>query len=213
MINPFEDFAAYPYKEKDIPLDHIIRARESVMERLIEGYLQFVKEEIKDLVFWLAEHHSRVALAYSFALRSVRGLDYDVDDIEELCLEFDRGDRIPYLISGPCGIYLSALCNNAKEKTIRLRLRELKRPFHFLGYGIPSGKVTTLEGNTGNFAGAGLLGGKLIIEGSTGNWVGAEMRKGEIRVDGHIGGIGNTIFGGRIYQYDDLIFPHGPTIK
>ena len=213
MINPFEDFEAYPYKKKEIPLDHIIRARESIMDKIIEGYLRFVGEEVKDLVFWLVEHHSRVALAYSFALRTIRGLDYDIDDIEELCLEFDKGERIPYLISGPAGIYLSALCNNAREEMIRLRLHEFKRSFHFLGYGIPKGKVTILEGDVGNFVGSGLLGGKLIVEGSTGNWVGAEMRKGEIHVDGHIRGIGKTISGGRIYQYGKLIFPHDVTTK
>ncbi len=226
MINPFEDFKEHPYKEREIPLDHIIQAGQSVMEKIIEGYLKFVEEEIKDLVFWLVEHHSRIALAYSAAMRTIRGLDYDIEDIEELCLEFDKGGRIPSMISGPAGIYLSALCNNSREEMVRLRLYELKQTFHFLGYGIPEGKVIVLEGNAGNFVGAGLAGGKLIVEGSTGSWAGAEMKNGEIlitestgqntgewmgggeiHVEDRIQGIGKTIFGGRIYQDGKLVFP------
>ncbi len=225
MINPFEDFKEYPYKKKEIPLDRIVKAKEKVMDQIVDGYLKLVDAEVKDLV-WLVEH-SRVVKAYSSALRTIRELEYDVDDIEELCLELDKGGRIPYLISGPAGIYLSALCNNAKEEKIRLRLFELKRTFHFLGYRLPEGKTLTLEGEVGDFIGAGLSGGKLVIEGSTGNWAGAGMMKGElfitehtgqntgewmrggeIHVDGRIRGVGKTIFGGRIYQRGKLILPH-----
>lgn len=225
MINPFEDFKEYPYKKKEIPLDRIVRAKERVMDQIIEGYLKLVEEEVKELV-WLVEHN-RVLKAYSSALQTIQKLDYDVDDIEELCFELDKGGRIPYLISGPSGIYISALCNNAKEEEIHLRLYELKRTFHFLGYRLPEGKTLVLEGDLGEFIGAGLSGGKLIVKGSTGNWAGAGMMDGElcitehagqnmgewmsggeIHVDGQIRGIGKTIRGGRIYQRDKLIFPN-----
>jgi hypothetical protein len=230
MINPFEDFKQYPYKKKEIPLDRIVKAKEKVMDQIVDGYLKLVDAEVKDLV-WLVEH-SRVVKAYSSALRTIRELEYDVDDIEELCLELDKGGRIPYLISGPAGIYLSALCNNAKEEKIRLRLYELKRTFHFLGYRLPEGKTLSLEGDVGDFIGAGLSGGKLVIEGSTGNWAGAGMMKGElfitehtgqntgewmrggeIHVDGRIRGVGKTVFGGRIYQRGKLILPHDMSEK
>lgn len=225
MINPFEDFKKYPYKKKEIPLDRIVRAKERVMDQIIEGYLKLVEEEVKELV-WLVEHN-RILKAYSSALQTIQKFDYDVDDIEELCLELDKGGRIPYLISGPSGIYISALCNNAKEQEIHLRLYELKRTFHFLGYRLPEGKTLILEGDLGDFIGAGLSGGKLIAKGSTGNWAGAGMMDGElcitehagqnmgewmsggeIHVDGQIRGIGKTIRGGRIYQRDKLIFPN-----
>lgn len=228
MINLFEDFKEYPYKKKDIPLDRIVRAKERVMDQIIEGYLKLVEEEVKDLV-WLVEH-SRVVKAYSSALRTIQELDYDIDDIEELCFELDKGGRIPYLISGPVGIYLSALCNNAKEESIRLRLYELKRIFHFLGYRLPEGKTLILEGDVGDFIGAGLSGGKLTVEGSTGNWAGAGMMKGElfitehtgqntgewmsggeIHIEGQIRGIGKTIFGGHIYQHGKPILRHDLT--
>jgi hypothetical protein len=230
MINPFEDFREYPYKKKEIPLDRIVRAKEKIMDEIVEGYLKLVEEEVKDLV-WLVEH-SRLVRAYSAAIRTVEKLDYDIDDIEELCLELDREGRIPYLISGPAGIYLSALCNNAGAENIRLRLHELKRTFHFLGYRLPQGKTLILQGDVGDFIGAGLSGGKLVVEGSTGNWAGAGMMDGEIHITGHtgrnmgewmgggeihvegyIGGIGKSIRGGRIYQQGNLIRPYDRTTR
>jgi formylmethanofuran dehydrogenase subunit C len=230
MINPFEDFKEYPYKKKEIPLDRIVRAKERVMGQIVEGYVKLVEEEVKALV-WLVEN-SRVFKAYSSALRTIQQVDYDSDDIEELCLEIDKGGKIPYLISGPAGIYLSALCNNAKEERIHLRLHELKRTFHFLGYRLPEGKTLVLEGDVGDFIGAGLSGGKLIVKGSTGNWAGAGMMNGElfinehtgqntggwmsggeIHIDGRIRGIAKTILGGRIYQRGKLILPHDMTAR
>lgn len=99
MINPFEDFKEYPYKKKEIPLDRIVRAKERVMGQIVEGYVKLVEEEVKELV-WLVEN-SRVFKAYSSALRTIQQVDYDSDDIEELCLEIDKGgeDSIPDLRS------------------------------------------------------------------------------------------------------------------
>jgi hypothetical protein len=230
MINPFEDFKKYPYKKREIPLDRIVQAKEAVMDQILEGYMKLVEEEVKDLV-WLVEH-SRLVKAYSAALRSVQKIDYDIDDIEEVCLELEKESRIPYLVSGPAGIYISALCNNAKEERIHLRLYELKRTFHFLGYRLPEGKTLVLEGNLGDFIGAGLSGGRLIVEGSTGNWAGAGMMDGElhikentgrnmgewmsggeIHVDGYIGGIGRSIRGGRVYHHGELIRPYDRTAR
>jgi formylmethanofuran dehydrogenase subunit C len=230
VVNPFDDFKNYPYKKREIPLDRIVQAKEKVIEQIMEGYLKLVEEEVKDLV-WLVEH-SRLIKAYSSALRTIEKIDYDTDDIEELCSELDKGDKIPYLISGPAGIYLSALINNAKEETIQFRLDELNRAFHFLGYRLPEGKSLMLKGNAGDFIGAGLSGGRLTVEGSTGNWAGAGMMDGEltlsgnsgqktgawmsggqIHIEGHIVGIGKTLHGGRIYHRGNLIRPHDTPLR
>ena len=224
MINPFQDFKDYPYTKKEIPLDRIVRAKERVMDEIIEGYLKLVEEEVKDLV-WLVEH-SRVVKTYSSALQTIQDLNYDIDDIEELCLELSKGKKIPYLISGPAGVYISALCNNVKEEIIHLRLNDLEQTFHFLGYRLPEEKTLILEGDMGDFIGAGLSGGKLMVKGSAGNWTGVGMMKGEIlitgyagqntgewmrggeiHVDGQIQGIGKRIFDGCIYQRERLVFP------
>jgi len=111
-------------------------------------------------------------------------------------------------------------------------LHELKRTFHFLGYRLPEGKTLVLEGDVGDFIGAGLSGGKLVVKGSTGNWAGAGMMRGdlfisehtgqntggwmsggEIHVDGRVRGVAKTILGGRIYQQGKLIVPRDLTAR
>ncbi|MFQ6038975.1 MAG: hypothetical protein ACE5LV_10210 [Candidatus Aminicenantales bacterium] len=224
MKNPFLEFQALPLKRKEIPLERIVRAKEQVMDHIVEGYLRLVEDEVKDLV-WLVEH-SRVVKAYSAAVKSIRDLQYDPDDIEEFCTELDSSNKIPYMISGPAGIYLSALVNHAEQDRIVLRLRDYQRTFNFLGYRLPDGKTLVLQGDVGDFIGAGLSGGRLVVEGSTGNWCGAGMMKGEIvvtehagqntgewmrggevHVDGRIRSVGKTLFGGRIYQRGKLLVP------
>jgi formylmethanofuran dehydrogenase subunit C len=130
------------------------------------------------------------------------------------------------MISGPAGIYLSALVNHAKEDRIMLRLRDYQRTFHFLGYRLSEGKTLILQGEVGDFIGAGLSGGHLVVEGSTGNWCGAGMMKGDIRVtentgqntgewmrggeihvEGRIRSVGKTLFGGKIFQRGKPMVP------
>ena len=186
---------------------------------------------MKDLVFWLVEQR-RVAKAYEEAVKSIRDLQYDQDDIEEFCAELDSSNKIPYIIAGPAGIYLSALVNLSQEDCITLRLEDYQRRFHFLGYRLPEGKTLILQGDVGDFIGAGLAGGRLMVEGSSGNWCGAWMVKGEILVAGHTGektgecmrggeihvdgqirGIRKTCFGGTIYRRGKLancVFPSMP---
>lgn len=224
MKNPFQDFGSISVERKELPLARIVRAREEVMERMVHGYLKLVEEEVKDLV-WLVEH-SRVVKAYSAAVKSIRELQYDSDDIEEFCAELDSSNKIPYMISGPAGIYLSALVNHAQEDRIVLPLKDYQRTFHFVGYRLPDGKTLILQGDVGDFVGAGLSGGRLVVEGSVGNWCGAGMMKGEIQVmensgqntgewmrggeihvEGRIRSVGKTLFGGRIFQRGKLVMP------
>jgi hypothetical protein len=224
MKNPFLDFHAVPYQKKQMPLDRIVRARQEIMDGIVESYLQLVEEEVKDLV-WLVED-SHVVRTYTAAVDRVRDLHYDQDDIEDFCAELDSAKRIPYTISGPAGIYLSALINHAPEERIVLRPQDFDRTFHFLGYRLPENKTLILQGNVGDFIGAGLSGGRLVVEGSVGNWCGAGMmngeilvtgsvgqktgewmRDGEIHVDDTIGSVGRSRFGGKIYQRGKLVVP------
>ncbi len=233
MKNPFLDFRSLPYRKKEIPLERIVREKEETLEHLVQGYLQLVEEEVRDLV-WLVEE-SKVEKAYGAALKRIDGIPYDADDIDEFCALLDRSNKTPYLISGPAGIYISALVNRAREDHIVLCPKDYERTFHFLGYKLPEGKTLVLQGDVGDFTGAGLFGGCLIVEGSAGNWCGAGMMKGQIRVvqntgrntgewmrggeihvDGTIQSVGSkfygntgyrVLFGGKIYQQGKLLVP------
>jgi len=224
MKNPFQDFYSIPYRKKEIPLERIVRAKQNIMDRLIENYLNLVEDEAKDLV-WLVEH-SRLVKTYENVIKNIQDIEYDQDDIEDFCLELDSSDKIPYMITGPAGIYISALINHSRENRIELKLQDYQRTYHFLGYRLPEGKTLVLQGDMGDFIGAGLAGGHLVVEGSTRNWCGAGMTKGEILVTGHTGqktgewmrggkidvdgpihSIGTVHYGGKIYRQGNLIVP------
>jgi hypothetical protein len=222
MKNPFIDFSPGSYQMKESPAHQIVRAKQNVLDGIIEGYIHLVEEEIKELA-WVVEH-KRVVKAYGAAVQRLRDLQYDQADIEEFCSKLDSSNSIPYMIPGPAGLYVSALVNYSQENHILLRLKDYQRTFHFLGYGLTKGKTLMLQGDGGDFTGAGLNGGRLVVEGSAGNWCGAGMLKGkilvskhtgqntgewmqggEIHVDGQVRSVGKTLFGGCVYQQARLI--------
>lgn len=224
MKNPFLDFSSMPYKKKEIPLERIVKVKQDILDRLIENYLRLVEDEAKDLV-WLVEH-SRLVKTYERIIQTIENFQYDQDDIEDFCLELDNSDKTPYMISGPAGIYISALINLAEEDHIVLNLKDYKRTFHFLGYRLPEGKTLILQGDMGDFIGAGLAGGIVEVEGSTRNWLGAGMTKGRILVTGHTGqktgewmrggeihvdgpvhSLGTVHYGGKIFRQGNRIIP------
>jgi len=223
MKNPFERFKSYSSRRKEIPLDSIIKSKDMVIDKLVAGYEKVVEEEVKSLV-WVVER-GRLMEAYSEAEEAIADIDYKAEDIEELCYELDGNERLPYLITGPAGIYISALCNHAGENEITLKLGELRRKMHMIGYRLPSKKRLIIEGDMGNFVGSHLDGGELILEGSARDWAGAGMRKGkitikkyagyhtaewmidgEIRVDGRIRGIGKVV-NGKIFEMGKPVYP------
>ena len=222
MKNPFLDFHPASYKEQEEPVERIAQAKQDLMGWIVKAYLRLIKGEIKNLA-WPVEHN-RVLKVYGDAVSSLRGLQYDRYDIEAFCTELDGSDHIPYMIPGPAGLYISALVNHSYEDRIRLRIQDYQRPFHFLGYALPKRKTLVLQGDAGDFCGAGLHGGNLVVEGAVANWCGAGMLEGEIRVSrdagrhtgewmhggeiqvhGQIKGLGQIRYGGRIMQKGKVV--------
>jgi len=198
MKNPFDDFKEHRMREREIPLDSIIESRDTVMSNIIKGYEKLLEEEVKELV-WLVQYNT-VIKAYTLAEKVVKEFDYRAEDIEEFCYELDSTDKIPYLITGPAGIYISTLCNYVKEEEIYLKLNDLKTQINLLGYRLPVGKKVIVEGNLGDFTGIGLEGGELVVEGNAKNYTGAGMKSGRIRVTKNIGlHTGEWMMGGEVF--------------
>jgi formylmethanofuran dehydrogenase subunit C len=76
----------------------------------------------------------------------------------------------------------------------------------FTGANLNGGRLV-VEGTTGNWCGAGMIKGEILVTESTGRNTGEWMRGGEIRVDGWIRGLGKTALRGRIYERGKLIVP------
>ena len=221
MFNPYEDFKDFLSRVKSLPLDRLAAKHDEIMSEMAAGYAKLVEQELKSLV-WFVEHN-RVIEAYKTATEVIKTISYDAHSIEDFCHVLDSGDDIPYLISGPAGIYIAALCNHLSEEKIVLRLGEMKRTLHFLGYRLPYGKSLRIEGDAGNFTGSALQGGEVMVTGSSGDWTGAGMTEGkitvrknsgrntgewmqggEIWVDSRIRGLGR-ISSGQVYQAGEAI--------
>ncbi len=223
MKNPFSEFKDFRPKKREIPLDKIIASKEKVMQSLIKAYDKLVEQEAKELV-WLVSYHS-VIRAYASAEKTIKNMEYGVEDIEEFLFEIEDSSKLPYPIMGLSGLYVSALCNRAKEREIVLDLQNRNITLHLLGYRLPKGKKLIVYGDLGDFIGIGLNGGEIWVEGNTGNWTGAGMRMGkmvikksvgrrtgedmvggEIHVEGKILGVGNVRYG-RIYEKGGIVSP------
>jgi hypothetical protein len=193
------------------------------MSEIIKGYEKLLEEEVKELV-WLVQYNT-VIKAYTLAEKVVKELEYKAEDIEDFCYELDTTDKIPYLITGPAGIYISALCNYAKEEEIVLKLNDLKTQVNLLGYRLPVDKKVVVEGNLGDFTGIGMEGGELLVEGNAKNYTGAGMKSGRIKIAKNIGlhtgewmmggeifvggrvrGMGKIV-DGKVYENEKLIYP------
>jgi hypothetical protein len=221
--NPFEEFKTFTASLPDLPMDEIVQSTEAVMDRIRCGYEKLLEEEAKELV-WMVQYNT-IIKAYEVAEKYVKEINYTAEDIEDFCFALENTQRIPYLIPGPAGIYLSALCNYAKEEEIVLRLSELKTEINLVGFRLPKGKRLMIEGDAGDFTGIGLEGVELVIDGNTKNWTGAGMRGGKILIKKNIGlhtgewmmggeiyaggrvrGLGNIVEG-KVYEREKLLYP------
>src|SRR4030043_2415349 len=221
--NPFEEFDTFTFKKTPIPLDQIIESTEVVMDQIRRGYEKLLEEEAKELV-WMVQYNT-IIKAYEVAEEYVREVDYSAEDIEDFCFTLENTQKVPYFIPGPAGVYLSALCNYAKEEEIVLKLSELKTEINLIGFRLPKAKRLMVDGDTGDFTGIGLEGGELVVEGNTKNWTGAGMKGGKILVkkniglhtgEGMVGGetyVGGRVRGrgniveGKVYERCKLVYP------
>jgi len=221
--NPFEEFKTFTFQNMDIPLDQIVQSTEVVMDKIRWGYEKLLEEEAKELV-WMVQYNT-IIKAYEVAERYIKEIDYSAEDIEDFCFALENTHKIPYLIPGPAGVYISALCNYAEEEEIVLKLSELKTEINLIGFRLPKGKRLLVEGDTGDFTGIGIEGGELVVEGNAKNWTGAGMRSGkilvkkniglhtgewmmggEIYVGGRVRGLGNIVEG-KVFERDKLVYP------
>src|SRR5512136_668200 len=221
--DPFSEFGTYIASQKKIPLDEMVQSTEAIMDRIRRGYEKLLEEEAKELV-WMVQYNT-IIKAYEVAEKYVKEINYTAEDIEDFCFALENTQKIPYLIPGPAGVYISALCNYATEEEIVLKLSELKTEINLLGFRLPNGKRLVIEGDAGDFTGIGLEGGELVVEGNAKNWTGAGMRSGKISISKNIGlhtgewmmggeicvggrvrGLGNIVEG-KVFERDKLVFP------
>lgn len=221
MKNPFLDFREATVPNKAIPAERIVRRNRQVLDELLAAYGRLPREDVRELCR-LLDHGLRfnaykswlrsmelprllsdtlvsASTVYESSLRVIRTVQYEPDDIDELCAFTGLSKEADFEQSGPMGLYLSALINGSREVRFELNLHQYQRPLHFLGFRLEEGKRLTVQGDLGHFSGAGLRGGNLEVNGSTGSWCGADMTRGHIRIAGDaLSKTGEQMKGGQI---------------
>ncbi|ETW93404.1 MAG: hypothetical protein ETSY1_39385 [Candidatus Entotheonella factor] len=228
MVNPFQAFRAYAAPQREIPLDRILAQRDHTLQQLLQSYQAFVEEESQQLV-WVVEQGA-LSRAYTTAVDMLKGIDFAVEDVEDMCMELD-GTAAPLASLGaPSGLFIAAMCNQSEERDITLNLRSMSRRWPFLGYRLPRGRRLFLEGDVGDFVGALLEGGEVTVAGNAGNYAGIGMKDGHLQIgyssgkhtgEGMRGGILEIkgritelgkVKDGIIYEGDQQVFPPRPEI-
>jgi hypothetical protein len=223
MVNPFQEFFAYTTPARELPLDRILARRDRVLQRLLQSYQAFVEEESTQLV-WVVEQGA-LSRAYATAVEALKGVEFTVEDVEDMCVELDGANGIATSLGAPSGLFIAAMCNYVQNRDIVLNLRNLARRWPFLGYRLPRGRHLQLEGDAGDFVGALLEGGEVTVTGNAGNYAGIGMRSGllrigyssgkhtaegmrggTIRVQGRIASMGRAKRG-TVYEGNQRVFP------
>jgi hypothetical protein len=222
-MNPFEAFRSYSATRRELPLDRILARRDQVLERLSQSYQALIEEGSKQLV-WVVEQGA-LSRAYSTAVEALRGIDFSVEDLEDMCLELDTNDGVTTPMGAPSGLFIAAMCNQVPAHEIALNLHIFRHRWPFLGYRLPRGRRLYLDGDAGDFVGALLDGGEVVVTGNAGNYTGIGMRTGTVQIgystgkytgEGMRGGtlrVGGRIAAsgrvkqGTIYEGDLQVFP------
>jgi len=222
-MNPFEAFRSYSATRRELPLDRIPARRDQVLQRLSQSYQALIEEESKQLI-WVVEQGA-LSRAYSTAVEALRDIDFTVEDLEDMCLELDTNDGVTTPMGAPSGLFIAAMCNQVPAHDIALNLHLFRHRWPFLGYRLPRGRSLHLDGDAGDFVGALLDGGEVVVTGNAGNYTGIGMktgtvqigysagkftgegmRGGTLRVGGRIAALGR-VKQGVIYEGDLQVFP------
>src|SRR5919109_2480346 len=110
MVNPFQEFRSYSAAQRELPLDRILARRDQVLQRLLPSYLALIEEESKQLV-WVVEQGA-LSRAYTTAVEALQGVDFTVEDLEDMCLELDANDGVSTSMGAPSGLFIAAMCNH-----------------------------------------------------------------------------------------------------
>lgn len=219
--NPFSEFGDLS-DQTTIPLDAILSAHASAMDRLTEAYKQLIAECLGEGVW--QPNRDAIIHTYEVACRLVVALEWTIADVEVFCVHALQSDDPAFLVRDPLCLFLSAFFNASSNDNFKLDLTGQNLRLPLMGYRLRAGLKLTVIGNLGDLTGLSLEGGHLYVVGSVrshlgagmksgridvsedaGRFVGEQMTGGEIHVEGRLGGLGNPK-GGQVYHHKQIIF-------
>ena len=119
----------------------------------------------------------------STASTLLKGVNYTIKDIEELCLTLSKSYTNE---TTSIGIFISAAINKIIKETDTINLDFAGIEVNCLGYCLTRGNLI-IKGNAGKYTGDSMQSGSITIHGNAGDYTGDSMEDGSIIVDGNAG--------------------------
>ncbi len=139
---------------------------------------------------------------FSTASTLLKGVDYTIKNIEDLCPRLSLSYTKE---TNSIGIFISAAINKIIKETDTIVLDFAGIEVNYLGYCLTRGNLIikgsvgdytghymqsgsiTIHGNAGEYTGDFMQSGSITIHGNAGDWTGDSMQSGSIIVDGNAG--------------------------
>ncbi len=151
---------------------------------------------------------------FSTASTLLKGVNYTIKDIEELCPILSKSYANE---TNSIGIFISAAINKIIKETDTINLDFAGIEVNYLGYYLTRGNLIikgsvggytghsmqsgsiTIHGNSGDATGRSMKGGSIIVDGNAGKYTGDSMQSGSITIHGNAGDwTGNSMEDGSI---------------
>ena len=120
---------------------------------------------------------------FSTASTLLKGVNYTIKDIEELCPILSQSYANE---TTSIGIFISAAINKIIKETDTINLDFAGIEVNYLGYYLTRGNLI-IKGSVGGYTGHSMQSGSITIHGNAGDWTGRSMKGGSIIVDGNAG--------------------------
>ncbi len=120
---------------------------------------------------------------FSTASTLLKGVDYTIKNIEDLCPRLSLSYTKE---TNSIGIFISAAINKIIKKTDTVNIYLLGIEVDYLGSYLPCGNLI-IHGNVGKMTGTCMENGIIIIEGNAGTNTGHQMKNGIIIIEGNAG--------------------------
>ena len=124
----------------------------------------------------------------SIASALLKGVNYTIKDIEELCPILSQSYANE---TNSIGIFISAAINKIIKETDTIVLDFAGIEVNYLGYNLPCGNLI-IKGSVGDDIGNHMQSGSITIRGNADSFTGDYSEGGEIKVNGEIKGIGGN---------------------
>ncbi len=120
---------------------------------------------------------------FSTASTLLKGVNYTIKDIEELCPILSQSYANE---TTSIGIFISAAINKIIKETDTIVLDFAGIEVNYLGYCLTRGNLI-IKGSVGGYTGQSMQSGSITIHGNSGDATGRSMKGGSIIVDGNAG--------------------------